>query len=76
MGVGLHVIMYYSDFDWTPKSQNVGLKLRDCSATELYYGFLVCQPKSELRKRVITIYDWSDIRIALFTLLQAAVPVV
>jgi hypothetical protein len=38
MAVDLHVIMNYSDVDWTPKSQNGGLKLREYSATEDYYG--------------------------------------
>jgi hypothetical protein len=34
MGIGLHVIMCYSDVDLTPKSQNGGVNLRDYSATE------------------------------------------
>jgi len=38
MAIDLHVMMYYFDVDWIPKSQNGGLKLRDYNATEGYYG--------------------------------------
>lgn len=50
MGIALHVIMYYSDVDLTPKSQNGGVNLRVYSATEPYYGFLVRQQVRTLKK--------------------------
>jgi len=68
--------MYYSDVDWTLKLQKGALKLRDYNATERTVLRILGASKSELWKRVTIIYDWSDVLIALFTLLQAAVPVV
>jgi hypothetical protein len=71
------VMMYYSDFDWTPKSQKRGLEATGSQCNRTALRILGASSKVRtLKKRVIIIYDWSDILIALFTLLQTAVPVV